>query len=106
METILSIDTKKTLYKPFLIRINGKPFRVKEITLDGLDMAKELEKELMKGNTKAFREMLAMVIEGPMDEVGKLTISRLREVVQTAMGVAKTKEGKEQKKGPAPARAK
>jgi len=106
METILSIETKKTLYKPFLIKINGKAFRVKEITLDGLEMTQNLEKELMKGNTGAFRKMLAEVIEGPMNEIGKLPISKLREVVQVAMGVGKTKEGKEQKKGHAPAPAK
>ena len=106
METILSIDTKKTLYKPFLIKINGKAFRVKEITLDGLEMTQKLEKEILKGNTEAFKQMLSEVIEGPMDEVGKLAISQIRDLVQTAMGVAKTKQGKEQKKGPAPAPAK
>lgn len=99
MQTILEIDTQKSLYLPFIIKIDGKPFRVKEMTMDGLDTVKRLEKEVMKGSVDAFREMLNLVVEGPTAQIGKLPISKLREVVFAAMGVAKTKEGKEQKKG-------
>ncbi len=102
IQTILEIDTQKSLYLPYIIKINGKPFRVKEMTMDGLDTVKGLEKDVLKGNVAAFREMLNLVVEGPTAEIGKLPLSKLREVVFAAMGVAKTKEGKEQKKGQKP----
>jgi len=102
MKTVLEIDTAKTLYRPINIKINGRIFRIKELTLEALEGFQDLRKQVVKGDISAFRTMLDSVLEGPAEELGKLSMANLAKIIRIAVkkgGEEAEKEKNAQKPG-------
>lgn len=98
---ILEIDTTKSLYKPLEIRIDGKTFKVKAITLDALEQIQALRDEAAAGSASAIRRMLKETLDGPLNLLGKLTIDKVIEVVEFAVSQA-VKPEPDEKNGQGP----
>lgn len=77
MTTVLEIDTKKTLYEPLEILIDGKVFRIKSVTFGAAEKIQKLQNDAATGSPSAIRKMLEAFLEGPMELLSKLTFKQI-----------------------------
>ena len=77
---MISIDTKKSLYKPIEIEIDGKIFQVKRIPRDVLLKIERLGEEALKGNVVAGYQQLELLI-GKSEYVDRLDIREVNEII-------------------------
>jgi len=99
---VLEIDTKKTLHEPKEIKVNGKLFRVKPITLRNLEAIQTLWQDAQAGSAAAIRKMITSILDGPIDILIDLEIDRLNEVITAAVSRAASPDAKEKNEsGPA-----
>jgi len=75
----LKIDTKKSLYEPVEIEINGKLFQLSPVDRALLKKVRELDLETKKGNLDAAYERLELFI-GKHKFVDNLVIENLIEI--------------------------
>ncbi|MCK9598417.1 MAG: hypothetical protein WC583_02735 [Candidatus Omnitrophota bacterium] len=97
----LTIETAAGLYKPLELLIDGVTFRVKTMTLDALESVQGLQSEAAAGSAAAIKKMLGLVLEGPLEMVGKLTIDKIFDIVEFAVKET-TKPEAESKNAPGP----
>jgi hypothetical protein len=77
----LKIDTKKSLYEPLEIEINGKVFQAKAIDRDILKKIRELDAETGKGNLDAAYQRLELLI-GKHKFIDDLKLENLIEITE------------------------
>ena len=75
----LTIDTKKSLYEPVEIEIDGKVVKVKNIDRETLNKITALDEEISKGNLDAVYQRLELLI-GKHKFIDKLTVENLTEI--------------------------
>ncbi len=78
---VLKLDTKKSLFEPLEIEIDGQAFRIRPITLGALEKIQALQIEMAAGSARAIREMLETVIEGDITVLMGLTIDQLQQLM-------------------------
>ena len=81
----LTIDTKKSLFEPVEVEINGKVFKVKKIDRETLKKITELDIETQAGNLDAAYRRLELMI-GKQAVVSSLAIEELIEITQFIIG--------------------
>jgi hypothetical protein len=81
MTVVLEIDTTKSLFEPIEIKIDGKLFRVRELTLGMLEEIQKFQTETAEGSAGAIRKQLETLVEGNAEAFGKLTMSQLEKVM-------------------------
>jgi hypothetical protein len=82
MAIVLKLDTKASLFEPVEVEIDGKVYRVKEVTLGSLEKIQELQTDLNAGSAAAIRRTLEALIEGDISVVRNLQLSKLRKLVE------------------------
>ena len=75
----LNIDTKKSLFEPVEVEIDGQVFTVKRIDRDTLKKIAELDEETQKGNLDAAYERLELLI-GKHKFINTLALEELIEI--------------------------
>ena len=96
MTVVLEIDTTKSLFEPIEIKIDGKLFRVRELTLGMLEEIQKFQVDMVQGSAEAIRKQLETLVEGNSEAFGKLTMSQLEKVM--AVIVEKSLRPKEPEK--------
>ena len=81
MTVVLEIDTTKSLFEPIEIKIDGKLFRVRELTLGMLEEIQKFQVDMVQGSAEAIRKQLETLVEGNSEAFGKLTMSQLEKVM-------------------------
>lgn len=73
------VSTKKSLYKPVEVEIDGKTFSCKRITRDVLQKIGELDKEVGEGNLDAVYKRLELLL-GKSKTFNKLDINQIVDI--------------------------
>lgn len=103
MPVVFEIDTKKTLYEPREIKIDGEIFKVQPITLRNLETVQTLWQEARDGSAVAIRKMLGSIFdERAVEILINLEINQLYQVITAAVSKAANPEAIE-KNEPRPA---
>ncbi len=71
---ILELSTKKSLYKPIVIRVDGKEYESAMITTELFEKIAVLDKEAKKGDIKAVAEQLTLIFKVPVSVARKLDL--------------------------------
>ena len=101
MSVVLKLDTKKSLFEPVEVEIDGVKLRVKEITLGTLETIQSLQADAAAGSAKAIRENLEALLEGKTDVLTKLPVSQLAKLIEVVVEKA-IKPSVEEKNGSGP----
>lgn len=89
MSVVFEIDTKKTLYEPREIKIDGEIFEIQPITLRNLETVQTLWREAQDGSAVAIRKMLGSIFdERAVEILINLEINQLYQVVTAAVSKA------------------
>lgn len=75
----LKIDTKKSLYDPIEVEIDGKIFPVKKINRETIQQIQKFDEETGNGNIDAAYQRLELFI-GKHDVIAKLALEDLIEI--------------------------
>jgi Holliday junction resolvasome RuvABC ATP-dependent DNA helicase subunit len=75
----IQINTKKSLYEPIEIEIDGKSYAVKRITRDVLKKIREYDEKVSKGDLDAAYKRLELFI-GKHKAINELGLDELNEV--------------------------
>ena len=78
----LRIDTKKSLYKPIEVEIDGKVFQVRRLTRDVLQEAERLDSEVASGKLDAAYERLEFLLQTKSKIFNKLSVEEVGEVTR------------------------
>jgi hypothetical protein len=78
----LRIDTKKSLYKPIEVEIDGKVFQVRRLTRDVLQEAERLDSEVASGKLDAAYERLEFLLQTKNKIFNKLSVEEVGEVTR------------------------
>ena len=81
---ILELSTKKSLYKPVVIKVDGKEYESSMITAELFEKISKLEAKAKKGNFVAIAEQLELVYGIPISIAKQLD---LRHVNFDALGI-------------------
>lgn len=101
MPVVLKLDTKPTLFEPIEVEIDGRLYKVKEITLGGLEQIQNLQAELTAGSAAAIRKALSALLEGDLEPFKDLQLAKIRKLIETLIERVLTASD-EEKNGPGP----
>lgn len=80
--TIIEIDTKKSLFDPIEIKIDGVNYPVREMTEGMLEQIQELAKEVEKGSVVAVRKQITLLVDLPEETIKGLTMANLKNLIE------------------------
>ena len=102
MPVILKLDTKPSLFEPDEVEIDGKKYRVKELTLGDLEKIQVFQPDLDAGSAAAIVKTIGMLLEGDTAKiVQKLQMKKVQTLVKTLTERA-VRLGDEEKNGSGP----
>jgi len=81
---ILELSTKKSLYKPIIIRVDGKEYESAMITAELFEKTAKYDKKAKAGDLTAIAKQLEMIFGVPFDIAKKLD---LRDMGTDAIGL-------------------
>ena len=102
MTVIRKSESGPSLFDPMEVEIDGRLFRVKQITLKVVEKVQTAATEAQKGSAKAIREMLEVLIDGDVDYLTDIPIRRLQDILSGIVARA-FKPTDDEKNGPRPA---
>lgn len=76
----LIIDTKKSVYKPIIVEIDGENYEVKSVNRAMLKKITELENKLKMGNAEAAYDQLELLF-GAIKAFDKLDLREVNEII-------------------------
>ena len=71
---ILELSTKKSLYKPLLIKVDGVEYKSGMITADLFETIDKLDKKAKKGDITAIAKQLKLIFGVPMEIAKKVDL--------------------------------
>lgn len=99
---MLKIDTKKSLYKPIEIEIDGRVYKLERIDPEVIKKFGKIQKEIMIGNFEnVTAQMNVLFPDMPKKTISKLDIRDINEItyyIAEMITSPEKKEGEEEKK--------
>ena len=95
MTVVLKLDTKPSLFNPIEVEIDGKIFRVKDLTLGSLERIQELQSALNEGSATAIRGILELLMEGEVSLLKDLSFRKIQKLIRVIVEKSMTAEDEE-----------
>lgn len=97
-------DTNPSLFEPLEIDIDGRVYKVREMTLGALEDIQALQAEMAAGSATAIRRMLETIIVGEIDAtvLRSLSLVKVQRLINAIVEKA-MKPGEQEKNGHGPA---
>ena len=83
MGIVLEIDTKKSLFDPIEIKIDGKIYFVKELTTGILKKIQASARDAQSGSVEAIQEQIELLLNLPAETFDRLSMSNLQKLIST-----------------------
>jgi len=107
---ILELSTKKSLYKPIIIRVDGKEYESAMITAELFDKVMKLDKKAKKGDLLMVAKQLELIYGVPIEigkkldlrDMGTDAIGMLTEAIIKPEKIEKQQENGDSKNGAGP----